>query len=141
MTPRPALPDDDLVHVGDVGVEERAALGRGENRDRAVAAFRGERRPVDRIDRDVHRRSVAGSDVLADVEHRSFVLLAFADDDDAVDVDLAENAAHRVDGGLIDGVLVAAPDQLAGDDRRSFGRPEKFQLDACVDPPPVHHAK
>ena len=56
-----------------------------------MAAFRGERRSVDRVDGNVHRGAVAGSDGLADVEHRGFVLLALADDDDAVDVDLAEH--------------------------------------------------
>ncbi len=78
------------------------------------------------------------ADLFADVEHRRFVFLAFADDDEAVDVDFAEHAAHRVDGRLVDRVLVAPPDELARDDRRRFGRAQEFELDARVDPPSCH---
>ena len=43
-------------------------------------------------------------------KHRRFVFLAFADDDDAVDIDFAEHAPHRIDGRLVDGDLIAATD-------------------------------
>ena len=51
------------------------------------------------------RRAVA--DVLAVVEHRRLVLLALADHDDAVHRDRVEHVAHRVDGRLVGGLLVA----------------------------------
>ena len=119
-------------------MKERAALGRGDHRDRPVAALRRKRRAVDWIHRDVHLRPVAGPDVLADVQHRRFVFFAFADDDDAVDVDFTQHAAHRIDRGLVDGVLIAAPDEFAGDDGRRLRRPQKFELDPSVNPSSRH---
>ena len=54
----PARPDGDLLHVDDrAGVEHRAALGQRDHRHRAVAAHRGERRAVDRVDGDVDLRA------------------------------------------------------------------------------------
>ena len=48
-------------------------------------------------DGDVDLRWRAVPDALAVVEHRRFVLLALADDDDPVDGDRLEDKAHRVD--------------------------------------------
>ena len=52
----------------------------------------------------------AVADVLAVVEHRRFVLLALADDDDAVHRDGGQDGAHRVDGRAVGTELVAAAD-------------------------------
>ena len=75
--------------------------------------LRGQRRALERVDGDVDLRRRAVADLLAVVEHRRLVLLALADDDDAVHRDGVEHEAHRVDGGLVGGVLVAAADQRA----------------------------
>ena len=58
--------------------------------------------------------------LLAVVEHRRLVLLALADDDDAVHLDGVEHVAHGVDGGLVGGDLVAAADPAR---RRPARRP------------------
>src|SRR5439155_1669061 len=64
-------PDRQLVHVDDAGrgAVERAALGQRDDRDGVVHAHRGQPRPVDRVDRDVHLRQCPVADPLADVEH------------------------------------------------------------------------
>ncbi len=103
--------DGDLLHVErGAGVEHRATVGDGDHGEGVGLALRGERGAVDRVDRhvDVGRATVA--DVLAVVEHRGVVLLAFADDDHAVHRDGRQRQAHRLDGRIVGGVLVAAAD-------------------------------
>src|ERR1051325_6657448 len=73
---------------------------------RAFAA-RQQRRPVDRVHGDVDRRAFAAADLLAVVEHRRFVLLAFPDDDDAVDRHRVEHQAHGVDRRAVGEVLLS----------------------------------
>ena len=51
---------------------------------------------------------VAAAELLADVEHRRLVALAFADDDAAGDLHLVERFAHRLDGGAVGDVAFAA---------------------------------
>ena len=99
----------DLLHV-DAGarVEHGAALGQRDHRQGVRLAARGERRSLQRVDRDVDVRRAAVADLLAVVEHRRLVLLALADHDDAVHRHRVEREAHRVDGGLVGGLLVAA---------------------------------
>ena len=79
--------DAQLLEVGVRGVEEAAALGRGEDGDRAALAGGDEVRALERVDRDVDRGDrpvvVVAADLLADVEHRRLVALALADDDRA----------------------------------------------------------
>src|SRR5690606_28091992 len=53
----------------------------------------------------------------ADIEHRRFVALAFADDDAALHRHGVERRAHGVDGGLVGGLLIAPAGQLGGRDR------------------------
>ena len=76
--------------------------------------------------------AVAGADLLADVEHRRLVALALADDHDALDVEQVELRAHRVDRGLVGGLLVAAADQLRRRDRRGLGDPGEAQRQHAV---------
>ena len=73
----------------------------------------GQARALERIDGDVDLGRRAVADRLAVVEHRRLVLLALADDDDAVHGDRVEHVAHGVDGGLVGGLLVAAADEPA----------------------------
>ena len=63
-------------------------------------------RALQRVDRDVDSRDVVASaprppDLLADVEHRSLVALALADDDRAGEVDLVHRPAHRLGRGRV----------------------------------------
>ena len=76
--------------------------------------------PLDGIDGDVDLFTAA-ADFLADVEHRRLVALAFADDDAAGDLHLAERFAHLLDGSAVGGVALAAPHPTRCRERRAFG--------------------
>ena len=91
-------------------------LGRGEHGDRVRRAGRAQVRALERIDRDVDLRAAPRprrpspwrhADLLADVEHRRLVALAFADDDGAVDRHGVHHLAHRLDGDLVGLVAIA----------------------------------
>ena len=90
------------------------------------------RRPLERVDGDVDHRRAAVADLLAVVEHRRLVLLALADHDDAVHRDRVEHEAHRVDGGLVGGDLVAAADPAGGGQRRRLGDADQLQREVAV---------
>ncbi len=47
------------------------------------------------------------ANLLADVQHRRFIALAFTDDDGAVNRDGVHFTAHRLDGHLVRSVAVA----------------------------------
>ena len=112
---------DELLHVEDRGrVVHRAARRDGQHRDRVVHALGGQGRAVDRVDRDVALGAGAVADLLAVVEHRGVVLLALADDDDAVHADGGDHHAHRVDGHAVGAVLVA---RARPSDRRPWRPP------------------
>ncbi len=128
--------DRDLVHV-DVGrVEEAAGLGHGDDGERVRAALGGDRRAFERIERDVDAAARAGADLLADIEHRRLVALALADHHRAVDGEAVEREAHRVDRGLIGRLLVAAPHQPRGRERRRFGHAHRLEGEVAV-----HHRR
>ena len=63
----------------------------------------------------------AGADLLAVEEHRRFVLLALADDDDAVHRHRVEHEPHGVDRGLVGRFLVAAADPAGGGEGGGLG--------------------
>ena len=101
--------DRDLVHV-DVGrVQERAAFGHGEGGYGARHVLGAQRRALQRVDRNVDLEAGLGADLFADEQHRRLIHLALADDDGPVDRQIVEFAAHGIDGGLVGGLLVAAP--------------------------------
>ncbi len=78
----------DLVHVHDAARRiHRSTVGESDHRQGSPHAARCECRSIDRVDGDVDLRSRSVADPLAVVEHRRLVLLALADDDDAVHVD------------------------------------------------------
>ena len=123
----------DLFHVdAGAGVEHRAALGEGDHREGAGHAEGAEPGPLERVDGDVDHGRAAVADLLAVVEHRRLVLLALADHDDAVHRDRVEDEAHRVDGGLVGGDLVAAPDPAGGGERRRLGDADELQREVAV---------
>ena len=127
-------PGHQLVHVRHAGAEQRAARRGRDHRDRPRTSARGERRAVDRIDRDVERRPLAVADLLAVVEHGRFVLLALADDHDAREQRRGERAAHRLDGRAVDRVLVAEADEPSGGDRRRLRRADERVLERMRSP-------
>ena len=123
----------DLLHVdARAGVEHRAALGHRDHRDRAGPAERGERGAVDRVDRDVDQRRGAVAELLAVVEHRRFVLLALADDDDAVHRHAVEHDAHRLDRGTVGRVLVAAAHPAAGCEGGGLRGPHELHGEVAI---------
>jgi hypothetical protein len=71
-------------------------------------------------------------DLLADEQHRRLVALALADHDGAVDRQLVHLLAHGIDGGLVGVLLVAAPAQLRGGDRRPLGHPHDLDRQDAV---------
>ena len=125
--------DGDLVHV-DVGrVEQRAGLRHRHHRDRARHVLGAQRRAFQRIDGDVDLRARRRAHPLADEQHRRLVALALADDDRAVDGQAVEFAAHRVDGGLVGGLLVAAAAQARGGDGGALGDAHEFERQNALD--------
>src|SRR6185312_8423146 len=103
-------PDGDLVHVEHRRrVVHGAALGNRQHRDRVGDALGHQCRPVDRVDGEVARRSVAVADLFAVVEHRRVVLLTFADHHHTPHGYRVDQLAHGVDGGAVSALLVAAP--------------------------------
>ena len=102
-----------------------------DHRDRVLAPRRRQRRAVDRVDGDVARRSAPVADVLAVEQHRRLVLLALADDDDAVEVDGAEELAHGIDRRAVGAVLVALADERHGADGGGLGGPHQLHARGC----------
>ena len=126
-------PPGHLFHVdAGAGVEHRAALGEGDDRDRARHPQRAEAGPLERVDGDVDDRRRAVADLLAVVEHRRLVLLALADDDGAVHRDRVEDVAHRVDGGLVGGDLVAAADPAGRGEGGGLGDADELEREVAV---------
>jgi hypothetical protein len=68
-------------------MQHRAARPHGDDGQRVGHVLGGQRRAFQRVERDIDLGAVAIADLLADIEHRRFVALAFADDDDALDVE------------------------------------------------------
>ena len=125
--------DGDLVHVhARAGVEHGAPLADGDDGDGVGAAVGGERGAVDGVDGDVGERRGAVADALAVEQHGRFVLLAFADDDDAVHRHRGEHGAHGVDGGAIGAVLVAAADPPGGGECGRLGDTHQFEREVAV---------
>ena len=114
--------------------KQPAPLGDCEHREGVRHGFRADCRAFERIDRDVDLGTFADADLLADVEHRRLVHLAFADDDGAPDLDAPEFPAHCVDGGLVGSLFVAAPAQLRGCDRRRFRHARDFEHQNALKP-------
>ena len=123
---RQAAADRDLLHVDVRRVQKIAALGQRNGGDGVRAAFGGDRGAFQRVHGDVHRRAPL-ADFLADIEHRRFIHLAFADDDGAVDGDGVEGLAHGFNGRTIGFVFLAAADPARGGDGGGFGDADEFE--------------
>ena len=89
-------------------------------------------RALERVDGDVDPRDVVAigarpPDPLADVEHRRLVALALADDDPPGEVDLVHRPAHRLGGGRVRAVAVAAAHEPRRLDGRRLGDPDHLE--------------
>ena len=122
--------DDDFFHVTVRGVQQASALRGGQHGDRSGRAGGAEVRAFERIDGDVDFRNFravgkVGADFLADVEHGSFVALAFADDDGAAHGDGVHGLPHRLGGHLIGELAFALAHGVGGGDGRHFDHAQK----------------
>ena len=126
--------DDQLLHVEIGRMQQAALLGRRQHRDRVGGAGRAQVGALERIDGDVDLVPLAAAglvllrqaDLLADVEHRRFVALAFADDDRAVDRHGVHLAAHRLDGHLVGAVAIALAHGVRAGNGGLFGDAEEL---------------
>ncbi len=122
-----------LHHVdAGTGVEHRAARGQRDDGERRGHAVRGERRALQRIDRDVDLGRGAVADALAVVEHRRLILLALADHHEAVHLHGLQRVAHAVDGGLVGGQLVAASHERRAGERGGLGDAHELQREVAI---------
>ena len=120
--------DDDLVHVDVRCIEQAAAFGRRQHRDRVVRPERTQICALERIDGDIDLgkfgsslvRKDSAAEFLADVEHRSLVAFAFADDDAAAHRDRVHDLAHCLDRDVVGMFAVALAHRLGRFDRRSL---------------------
>ena len=125
--------DGDLLHVdARARVEHRAPLRDRDHRQSVAATERSQRRSVDRVDGDVGQRRRTVADLLAVVEHRRLVLLAFADDDDAVHRHGGEHGAHRLDGGAVHADLVAPSNPARRRHRRRLGDAHELEGEVAI---------
>jgi hypothetical protein len=129
-------PAGHLLHVdARAGVEHRALLRQRDDRQRVRHALGGQRRALERVDGDVDGGRRAVADLLAVVEHGRLVLLALADDDDAVHLHGVEDQPHRVDGGAVGGVLVAHADPARGGQGGRLGDADELEREVAVGAP------
>ena len=132
--------DDQLLHVEVGGVQQAPFVRRGEHGQRVVIARAAQIRAFERIDRDIHLRQrpvlpAVGAPLphlLADIQHRRLVALAFADDDGAVDRDGIERAPHGADSRFVGLVAIALAHGVASADRRLFDDAEEFEREVGI---------
>ena len=125
--------DRQLVHIGIGRVQQAALFRRRQHRKRIRPGLGGDGGAFQGIKRDVDLRAFADPDLFADIQHRRFVTLAFADHHGAVHIERVERLAHRFDRGGISRFLVPAPDQLRRCNCRRFGHAHQFQHQHALD--------
>ena len=115
------------------------ALGRGQHGQRVGGTECAQVGALERIDGNVHLREATGgvalrsrADLLADVEHRRFVALAFADDDGAVDRQRIHLLPHRFDSHLIGEVPIALPHRVCAGDGRLLDDADEVEREVGV---------
>lgn len=122
-----------LLHV-DSGpaVEHGPSFRHPEDTDRVGQAFRGQGGAVNGVDGDVDGGAGPVADPLAVEQYRRLVLLAFADDDDPVHADRAEDRSHGVHGSLVDLFLVTEAEVAGAGDCGGFGSPHQLEGKVAV---------
>ena len=125
---RPFCPwtDNQFFHVHVRRVQEAAFIADRHHRQRIGLAHGRHARPFDRVNGDIHRITVAGADLLTDIQHRRFIDFTFANYDGAVDINQVEHNAHGVDGGAVGGIFIAAAQPFIACQRGSLGDTRKF---------------
>ena len=98
----------------------------GDDADGTGLPRRDEVRALHGVNGDLHGVAVARAEFLADVEHRRLIAFALADDHDALHVDVAERAAHRLARGLVYRVSVALANPTPRTERRRLSRAYKI---------------
>ncbi len=122
----------DLVHVGVGAMEDAAALGQRDTRNRVGPAHRADERAFERIEGHVDLGPRANADHLAIIKDVDFGLVALADDDFAVHVDGVERLAHRVAGRAVRHPLVTLADEAGGCESGGFGRACNFEGQVAI---------
>ena len=112
-------------------MQQPAALGGREHRDGSGRACGAEVGPFQRVDSNIdfaHRLAVflLEPDLLADVEHRGFIALAFTDDDGGRHGHSIQNAPHRLHRRLVGQRAVAPAHGSRRIDRSLFHHPHEF---------------
>ena len=125
---------DQLLHVEHCGgVEHSAAVCHSNHGEGIVHAECGQAGTVDGVNRHVEGGTGAVADFLAVVQHGSLVLLAFTDDNGAVEVDGGEAVTHCVYGCAICEILFACADPGACSNCCCFSRADQFHSErVCV---------
>ncbi len=121
-----ARTDNQFFHIHIGRIQETAFIADRQHRQRVRLTHRRHARALNRIDGDIYRIAVAGTDFLADIEHRGLVDFAFANHDGAVNVDLVEHDTHGVDRRAVRGIFIAASQPFVASQRRRFGHTGKF---------------
>mgnify|MGYP006909804087 CR=1 FL=1 len=104
--------DSNLVHVHIRRMEQASFRSNRNNGNGTGLSFSNKVRAFNRVDSDIHFRA-AGTDMFPNVEHRSLVHFAFADDDGPTDVYRIKHLAHSINGQLVNAVLSPRPTPLA----------------------------
>ena len=113
-------------------MQQGAARGHGDHSQRVGHIFGRQCGAFQRIKCDIHRRAVARSHFFADVKHRCFIAFAFANHHDARDIQQVQLIAHGVNGGLIGGFFIAAPDQFGRGQSGGLGHAGQAQGQQAV---------
>ncbi|OIQ70650.1 hypothetical protein GALL_477350 [mine drainage metagenome] len=113
-------------------MQQRAAWRHRDHGQRIRHILGSQRGAFERVERDIHRRALAGADLLTDEQHRRLVALSLADHHDAVDIQQVQLLAHRVDSGLIGGLLIAAPDHARRGQRRRLRHTRETQRQHAI---------
>ncbi|MNP52169.1 hypothetical protein D3C76_1465420 [compost metagenome] len=115
-----------FFHIHVRRVQEGAAIADRQHRQCIGLAHGGHAGTFNRVDRDIYRIALTAADLLADIQHRCFINLAFTDHDAAIDIHFVEHNAHCVDRGAVGGILVAASQPFVARQRGGFGNTGKF---------------
>ena len=126
-------PGHDFVHIEDGrSIQHAAPIGHCDHRNRVLAPGCGERRAVNRIDRNVATRTTASAHVLPVVQHGCLIFLTLADHHHPVEIDGTQELAHRIDGRLIGRILISAADERHRTDRCRLRRPDQLHGEVAV---------
>ena len=129
---RIARTNGQLVHIGVRCVQHRSAWPHGNHCQCVGHVFGGQRGAFQWIKRDIDARTIAGSHFFADVQHRRFVALAFANHHHTFDVEQVQLFAHGVHCRLVGGFFVATPDQRGRGQGGLFGDSGQAQRQHAV---------